>query len=105
MVYTAAQWRDSGLIPTAGLVAWHMYEMGASGHNIIYDYSGNSRAIDSAAPNSAVLTPNVLYGQPGWYFNGIDTVPLNWTESLNIKHAFVLASAEEDAFTTNRGLL
>lgn len=105
MVYTAAQWRDSGLVPTSGLLAWHMYEMGVSGHNIIYDYSGNGRTIDSASLNAPVLTSNVLYGQPGWYFDGTTTVPLNYTGSVTPKHVFILASHDDAAFNLNRGLL
>lgn len=102
---TAQEWKNSGLIPTSGLLAWHMYEGGVSGHEIIYDYSGNNRTIDSSPTNAAVLTANVLAGQPGWYFNGTTTVPLNYTGAVTPKHVFVLASAEEVAFTLNRGLL
>lgn len=104
MALTAAQWRDSGLIPS-GLLAWHMFEAGASGNHIIYDYSGNNRHIDSAVTNAPVLLTNVLYGQPGWYFNGNNTVPLNWAGSITINHAFVLAAHEDAAFNLNRGLL
>jgi hypothetical protein len=82
-----------------------MYEMGVSGHNIIYDYSGNGRSIDCAVLNAPVLTADVLYGHPGWYFNGSTTVPLNWTGSIFPKHVFILASNDEAAFTTNRGLV
>jgi hypothetical protein len=102
---TAHQWRDCGLIPTSGLEAWHMYEAGASGHHIIYDYSGNSRIIDSAETDAAVLSSNVLYGQPGWYFNGSTTVPLNYTGSVTVKHAFILAAHDDATFNLNRGLL
>jgi len=102
---TAQEWKNTGLIPTSGLFAWHMYEMAVSGHNVIFDYSGNGRTIDSSATNQPILTANVLYGQPGWYFDGVNTVPLNWTGTAGIKHVFILASNDEAAFTTNRGLL
>lgn len=93
------------LIPTSGLLAWHLYHAGASGNHIIFDSSGNNRHIDSAVPNSAVLVFDILNGQPGWYFNGTTTVPLNWTGSITPKHVFVLASHEDAAFNLNRGLL
>lgn len=103
---TAAQWVATGLIPTSGLLAWHMYEAGASGHHIIYDYSGNGRTIDSPTLNAPILTANVLYGQPGWYFDGASgTEPLNWSGGLTVNHAFILAAHEDAAFNLNRGLL
>jgi hypothetical protein len=102
---TAQQWKNSGLIPTSGLLAWHMFESGVSGHEVIADYSGNGRIIDTPLVNAPVLTLDVLNGQPGWYFNGATTTPLNWTGSITPKHVFVLASAEETAFTNFRGLL
>lgn len=106
MIYTAAQWVASGLIPTSGLLAWHMYEAAVSGHHIIYDYSGNNRTIDSPTLNAPVLTANVLYGNPGWYFDGASsTEPLNYSGSVTVNHAFVLASHEDAAFNLNRGLL
>lgn len=102
---TAQEWKNSGLIPTSGLLAWHMYEMGVSGHEVINDYSGNSRIIDTPVLNAPVLTTDVINGQPGWYFNGTTTTPLNYTGAVGPKHVFILASAEEEEFTVNRGLL
>lgn len=103
---TATEWKNTGLVPTSGLLAWHMYEAGASGHHIIFDYSGNGRTIDSPTLNAPVLTSNVLYGYPGWYFDGASsTEPLNWSGSLTVKHGFVLASHQDAAFNLNRGLL
>lgn len=104
-VPTAIDWKNSGVIPTSGLEAWHMYEAGHSGHEVIFDYSDHNRTIDSPVLNAPALVGNVLNGQPGWYFNGTDTVPLNWTGSITPKHVFILASHEDAAFNLNRGLL
>jgi hypothetical protein len=103
---TAQQWKRSGLVPTSGLAGWHMFEEGVSGHNVIADYSGNGRTLTCSPTNAPVVSaetgPN---GQYSWYFNGTNTVPLAWSGSIGIHHAFVIASHEDAAFNENRGLL
>lgn len=97
-------WTKKNIVPKHELEAWHQYEPGVSGHEVIGDYSGNGRIISTAITNPPVLQANVLNGQPGWYFNG-SRDPLSWSGSLTWKHIFILASAEDAAFSTNRGLL
>lgn len=100
----AYPWKNWPHIPRSLLAFWHMYEPAVSGHNIIYDYSGNARDITSGAGNAAVLTSNVFNGQPGWYFNG-SRDPLSWSGSLTLKKLYILAAAEGAAFDESRGLL
>ncbi len=97
-------WTKKSIVPRNGLLAWHQYEMAASGHDIIYDYSGNTRIVQSTGGNSPVLQANVLNGQPGWYFDG-SVNPLIYNGSILWKHIFILASHEDAAFNLNRGLL
>jgi hypothetical protein len=98
-------WPATGLIPASGLIAWHQCKIGESGDNAAFDSSPNGRNIIAASP-SPVIQFNLLNGQPGWYFNGSTAKPLTYSEpGLTVKHAFVLAAAEESAFTVNRGLL
>lgn len=104
MALTITQWRNTGLLPTSGQLAWHQYEMGVSGNEVILDYSGNNRHISCALGSEPALQTNVLYGLPGWYFNGTNT-PLKYTGAITPKHVFILASCEAAAFNLNRGLL
>lgn len=90
------------LVPTSGLLAWHKYEAGVSGHHIIYDYSGNSRTIQCSIGNEPVLTTNVINGRPAWYFNG-SRDPLVYTGALTPKHIFVLAAYADATFPVSGG--
>jgi hypothetical protein len=85
--------------------AWHMFEAGHSGDSVINDYSGNDRHVNATGLNPPVLTSDLVYGQPGWYFNGSTTDPLYYTGSVTWKHLFILASAEGTTFNQNRGLV
>ncbi len=97
-------WTLTGLIPTSGLLAWHLYNPTTSTGGLINDASGNSRHLVQASTPPA-LTLSVMNGQPGWYFNGTSTNPLVSTGSVTPYSAYVLASAEGAAFTAYRGLL
>lgn len=98
-------WKNMNVIPFADLEGWHMHEPGVSTNRLAKDYSGKGRDIQSALLNQPTLTANVLNGQSGWYFNGTATVPMQWSGSVNIKHAFVVCSADEATTTQYRGLL
>ena len=100
----AYPWKDMNLIPMADLEAWHMYEPGVSGHNVIYDYSGKGRNITCGAGNAPVLTSDVLNGQPGWYFNG-SRDPLAWSGSVTLKHVFLVISFTDATFSAHHGVL
>jgi hypothetical protein len=107
MVYpnTRIKWHELGLVPTANMAFWHQYEAGVSGHDFVADYSGNARNLAGGTVDP-VLQTNVVYGQPAWYFDGINTDPLGWTgANSNPVHMFVLAAAEGASFNLNRGLL
>lgn len=97
-------WTKANIVPRAGLEGWRQYEAGASGHNIIFDYSGKNRHVNCSAGNSPVLTANVLNGQPGWYFNG-SRDPLVYNFLFPAKHIFCVASYEDATFSGNNGLL
>jgi hypothetical protein len=100
---TRLAWHELGLVPTANMAFWHQYEAGVSGNDIVYDYSGNDHTLTSATP--PVLQTDIVYGQPGWYFNGTSTVPLaSAAGSIPIRHYFVLAAHEDATFNLNRGL-
>lgn len=104
--YTAQNWKNMGLIPTSGLLAWHMYEAAVSGHNSINDYSGNNLHIFSGAGNSAVLQSNIINGQPAWYFNGSrDPLATSSSATQTVKHVFFLISHEDATFNELRGVL
>lgn len=105
MSLTIQQWKDTKLLPTSGMIAWHQYEAAVSGNEIIYDYSGNGNDISNVATNAPVLTANVFNGHPAWYFNGTTTIPLRRTLSCNPKHIFILASNDEATFSQYRGLI
>lgn len=98
------KWHQLGLVPTTGMAFWNMYEAGVSGHGVVADYSGNTRTISSGTTDP-VLTSDVVYGQPAWYFDGTATDPLLWSGSLTLKHYFVLAAHEDATFNLNRGLM
>lgn len=100
----AYPWKNMNLIPMADLEAWHMYEPGVSGHNVIYDYSGHDRHLTCGAGNAPVLTADVLNGQPGWYFNG-SRDPLAWTGSVTLKHVFLVISLTDATFSAHHGIL
>lgn len=105
MALTITQWKNTGLLPTSGQLAWHQYEPSVSGDFIIYDYSGNTRHIQcTPGPNQPVLHTDVIDGQPGWYFSGTSD-PLFFLGSNTPKHVFILASADEATFPDYRGLL
>lgn len=95
------------LIPRHDMAFWHMYEQGVSTHQLCNDYSGNGRHLTSTFLNRPILTANVLSGQPGWRFNGTTSVPLTWTGSTlnNLRHIFIVCSADEATFAIDRGLL
>lgn len=103
MSLTIQQWKDTKLLPTSGMIAWHQYEADVSENGICLDYSGNGYDL-GAASNEPVLTADVINGQHGWYFNGSRT-PLADSSSVTPKHVFILASAEDATFAAYRGLL
>lgn len=92
------------LIPRNGLEAWHKYVAGQSGHEIIYDYSGNDRHIDVDPGDAPVLTDDVINGRPAWYFDGTGEA-LVYTGSVSVKTAFVLASFEDATLPSYEGVL
>lgn len=98
-------WKLTDLIPTSGLLAWHLYDPATSASNNINDASGNGKHLTGGG-GSPVLTLNVMGGHPGWFFDGSST-PLATSSSavVNAQHVFVLASATGTAFNLNRGLL
>jgi hypothetical protein len=97
-------WTKANVVPKNGLIGWYQDEPGVSGNNLILDYSPNASQLTSAPGHSALLLPQRLNGQPGWYFDGTAD-PLVSTDGLsNLKHLFILASADEAVFASNRGL-
>lgn len=99
-------WKLKSVIPRHELLAWHQYEAGVSGHQIIFDYSGNARTIETAGANPPSLIGDQLNGQPGWYYDGAAPQdPLIFTGSVTWKHIFILAAAEGSSFNEFRGLL
>lgn len=102
----AYPWKNMNVIPRANLEAWHMYEPAASGHEIIFDYSGNGRHIDTDPSDAPVLTENVIGGQPAWYFDGTgEALQSTSSATIVVKHHFVLASNDEATFGAYRGLV
>lgn len=91
------QWKNMNFLPRTGMEAWHQYEPGVGGHNLVFDYSGYNRHISCSAGNSAILTPEVIGGQPGWYFNG-SRDPLAFAGNLLVKHLFIVASYQDATF-------
>src|SRR5688500_3261259 len=95
------------LIPTTGLKQWALYDPATSTHGNVNDASGNGRHMVQTGVEPG-LTTSVHNGQPGWYFDGSTTEPLQTVSSSSItaKHVFVFASYADAAFTVNnRGLL
>ncbi|NMS24395.1 hypothetical protein, partial [Vibrio parahaemolyticus] len=101
-------WANADLIPKSGLESWHQYRAGESANNYIADYSGNGRHLTCSPTNAPVLQPAVaaLANQPAWYFDGTATVPLQSPAfTATIRHAFIIAAADQATFDTYRGLL
>jgi hypothetical protein len=94
-------WTKSYIVPRANLEVWHQYQVSVSGHHVIFDYSGNNRFVIGNESNSPSLLPNIIGGQPAWYFNG-SRDPLSFTGAFTAKHIFVVA-AYEDAIFPNDG--
>lgn len=97
-------WTKKSIVPRGGLEAWLQYEPDVSGHNIIYDYSGNNRTVTCGAGNAPVLTSNVLNGQPGWYFSGTRD-PLTFSGNFSTYYAFLIGSFQDPTFTEYQGFL
>lgn len=97
-------WTKKNILPLGDMEAWHQYQAGESGHEIIYDYSGKGRHISCTVGNEPVLTSAVLNGRPAWYFNGSRT-PLKYTGALTARHIFLVCAADEAVFTGYRGIL
>jgi len=103
-INTITQWRDTGLVRTSGLEYWHALQTGATGHNVIYDYSGNDRHI-STTSSPPVLQADVINGHLGMYFNGSANPLKNTDDDVILNHIFILTSFEDAAFAGNEGLL
>lgn len=100
-------WTKTHLIPTDGLLAWHLYDPATSANGNINDASGNGKHLVQAT-NPPTLTLNVRNGQPGWLWDGTTADPLQTASSANVtaKHIFIFASYADASFSTNnRGLL
>lgn len=91
------------LVPKRDLIAFHRCVVGEAANGSAPDYSGNARTLVQGS-SPPVITPNILNGRAGWYFDGTKN-PLAWSGSVTPKHVFVLAAAEESTFTQYRGLL
>lgn len=98
-------WTQIGLVPT-GMLRWYAYASASSTSGNINDLSGNGGHVVQAS-NPPELQTDVLYGQPGWYFDGAASNPLQTASSSNVtpKHIFVLAALEDDEFDDERGLV
>lgn len=99
-------WTALDIVPTDVLEFWHQYKFGESGHQVIYDYSGNGRHISCAVSGAPVLTTNVINGQPGWYFNGTSNgLTTSASITFDLKHLFILLKVDEATFTDENVLL
>lgn len=103
MSLTGLQWRDTGLVPQDGIIAWHGYDEVTSNNDTIDDLSPNARDLINAS-SPPVLTQNVINGYPAWYFDGTKN-PLFFTGAISLRHTFILGSAQDASFSTYRGLL
>jgi hypothetical protein len=94
------QWDQTGLMPSGNIEFWHQYRFGQSGHEVIFDYSGNGRHIGTGAGVAPVLTEEVLNGQPGWVFDGDESAMLDaWsTPAFSLKHLFILVRIDLASF-------
>lgn len=101
------KWNTLGLVPRTNMQFWHQYEAGVSGHEIAHDYSGNARNMTTdIGDTNPVLTGPAVYGQPAWYFDGVNTDPLKWVGGpVTLRHYFVLAAHDDAAFNEFRGLM
>lgn len=93
-------WKATEIIPNP--LAWYQYQPGGSAGQVIYDSIGDKHLTADVA-NAPILTTNVLNGYPAWYFNGTRD-PLVWSGLVTIKHAFIVASAEDATFAGYQGL-
>lgn len=102
---TRIKWQNLGIVPTANMAFWHMYEAGVSAGNVVADYSGNGRTLQGAGA-APVLQTSVVNGQPAWYFDGTSTnhLTVDDTESPAF-HYFILAAYDGAAFDAARVLV
>lgn len=99
----ADKFSATGIVPTSGLAAWHKIEIGFTGHDIIYDYSGNN--IHVSTPNTPPqVQSNVLNGNPAMYWSGT-AKPLLSTTPVSVQHVFLVAAYDGAAFAGNEGLI
>lgn len=94
----------STYLPMQSIAAWHSFEPGISGNNIVFDRSGNNRHISCDPANSPYLVGNILVDQPGWYFDGTRN-PLVFNGNLQVKHLFFVATVSTPLFVLHEGLL
>lgn len=92
------------VLPQADLEGWWATEDGVSTNTLCKDYSPHGRDMTCSSSGAAVLTADVINGEPAWYFDGT-SIPLKYTGSVPVKHAFMLASCNEATFAAYRGLL
>jgi hypothetical protein len=92
------------LVSRTNLSRWFKAGDGAA-NNLMPDYSGNAANAVSSSTNAPVLTDNVRNGVSGWHWDGSTSIPLVSPGPVLLKHWFVVLSAEDAAFSVNRGVL
>lgn len=98
-----SKWTDTNLIPLAGLEYWHALDNATSGASVT-DFSGNNRHI-AAASSAPVLQQNIINGKNAIYFDGTKNPLKNVTDTLLLKHIFIIAAFDGASFAGNEGLL
>jgi hypothetical protein len=86
-----SKWRETKLVPTDNLQAWHEVEPGVTGNHIIYDTSGNNRHVACDPANAPQVQANVLNKQPAVYFPGT-SLPLQYAGLFWAQHIFLVVA-------------
>jgi len=103
------KWLTSGLVRANKLGFWHTVVAAESGNDIIYDYSGNDRPIETAnaseIPNNPVVQSNIINNESAVYFDGTNSPFAYVSSDETLYHVFILAKYDGATFVGSDGLL
>lgn len=95
-------WSRKGIVPLTDCLFWNALDV-AEDATEIGDFSGNDNKLEVAS-SAPVLQTNIINGNPAVYFDGTKN-PLKFTNSINLKHIFLIAKFDGAEFDGNEGLL